>query len=139
MNRVRHQWTEINGVTVLRGVVPLPLSLVKRVTERIARGLIAYFHPDLAVHKLHCNTFIPNRETLWEVFASIGDDLQELRLGGRSFHAYHGVVADMPTSGVILMTFHETIASAVFHFDKEELQKYQNREADRAEGNQLDL
>ena len=117
MNSMKNEWIEVNGVTVLAGIVPVPKNVLKKVSEQIARGLLAHFHPALDIHTLHCRTFIPTRDKLLEVFAFIGEDLQELTLGGRAFHAYHGTLPENPAVGLWLMTFHETIAAAVFHFD----------------------
>lgn len=118
MASMKHEWIEVNGVTVLAGIVPVPKKKLKKVAEQIARGLLAYFHPTLEVHTLDCKAFIPTQDKLLEVFSLIGEDLQELRLGGRVFHAYHGTLPDNPAVGLWLMTFHETIAAAVFHFDE---------------------
>ena len=56
ISTTEHQWTEVNGVMVLRPSIHIPIAPLKAVAERTARGLTAYFHPSLEVHRLHFRT-----------------------------------------------------------------------------------
>lgn len=118
LSKMDNRWTKMNGVFVNAGLLRIPKAPLKRVAERTARGLLAYLQPTLDVHQLDFHAFLPPREAIWEALASVGGGLQELRLGGRAFHAYHGTAKDNPSAGMFLMNFHETIATAVFHFDE---------------------
>lgn len=117
LSGMKRQWTEVNGVLVYAGFVRLPVDLIRRVATRVAQGLLAYHHPTLATHRLHCITHVqPKHDVILKVIADIGADLTELRLGGSTFHTYFGTVPNQPDCGVTLMSFHQTITAAVFHF-----------------------
>jgi hypothetical protein len=113
------QWAEVNGVMTPVSIMRVPTAPLKTVAGKVARGLIAHLHPALATHRLHLDTYMPSSGKLLEVFAFLAEDLTELRIGGSAFHAYHGVCADAPSVGVWLMTFHQRIPIAVFHYDDE--------------------
>ena len=117
ISTMEHQWTEVNGVMVLRPSVRIPIAPLKAVAERTARGLTAHFHPSLEIHRLHFRTRIPKGGKLLEVYAFLAENLRELRLGGRTFHAYHGTTTESESVGIWLMTFHEIIPAIVLHYD----------------------
>lgn len=120
LSGMKRQWIEVNGVMVYAGLFRLPVDLIRRVTTRIAQGLLAFQHPTLATHNLHYDTYVqPKHDVLLRVIAEIGPDLTEARLGGKTFHTYYGTVPDQPKYGMSLMCFHETISAAVFHFPDE--------------------
>lgn len=114
---MEHHWMERNGIISLTPTFRVPMSRIKKVAENIGKGLTAHFNPETEVHRLHCCTYIPNRDQLLEVFASLCDDLTELRIGGRAFHAWHGTTVGNKAVGIWLMTFHERIPVAFVHYD----------------------
>lgn len=111
------RWEGVNGVIAPLATVRVPVRPLKSVAAKVARGLVAHLHPELETHTLHLEAHLPSGGNLLEVFAYLADDLTELRIGGSAFHAYHGVCIDAPSVGVWLMTFHQRIPAAVFHFD----------------------
>ena len=116
ISTVAHQWMEVNGVIVLTPSIHIPIAPLRAVAERTARGLTAHFHPSLEVHRLHFRTCLKGGRLL-EAFALFAENLRELRLGGRTFHAYHGTTTESESVGIWLMTFHEIIPAIVLHYD----------------------
>lgn len=119
LKTVQHVWMEVDGVIQPTPTMRVPIRPLCNVAERISRGLTAHFHPALRVNELHFEAYIPKRGQLLEVFAYLAEDLTELRIGGRTFHAYHGATVESEKIGVWIMTFHEAIPAVVFHFDSE--------------------
>lgn len=128
LSGMKREWKQVNGVMIYAGLVRLPVELIRRVSIRIAQGMLAYHHPLLPTHFLNYDAYVqPEHGKILEIIADLGTDLTELRLGGRTFHAYHGTVPGQPSYGVVLMCFHETITAAVFHFPDGQTSHVTNR------------
>ncbi len=108
-------WSEVNGVCVPLCKVGVDLNFLKRVVERIARGLTVHKRPELQVHKIEFQASIPKKSLILEVLADLGQYAEEIRIGGTSFHAYHGIAEDVPGSGIWIMCFHQCIPAVVFY------------------------
>lgn len=119
LQTLQHVWMEIDDVIQPIPTMRIPVRTLCTVVERIGRGLTAHFHPSLPVHKLFFEAYIPKRSQLLEVFALLAEDLTEVRIGGRTFHAYHGTAIEDERIGVWIMTFHEMIPAVVFHFSSD--------------------
>lgn len=115
MKTAENFWSVVNGVYMPLCKVGVDLNILKRVIERTARGLTVYKRPALQVHNIEFETIIPKRGMLLEVLAEIGQYTEEIRIGGTSFHAFHGVACDAPDSGVWIMNFHQCIPAVVFY------------------------
>jgi hypothetical protein len=119
LKTARPIWKVYNGVTQPLTMMKLPEGILEAVFSNIARGLTAHTRPELKVHKIPFQAFIPrNVDLIYKAIADLGPGLKELRIGGAAFHSYHGIAADSPSDGVWIMNVHQRICSIVFYGEK---------------------